>query len=77
MVVKPIMNPKELSPRPSHLLLRPEREECLAVIFSGSQGANFTTGGRELFASRPREVGDSLLVKSAGSLWRIREKASN
>jgi hypothetical protein len=26
-------------------------------------GANFTAGGRELFASRSREAGDSVLVK--------------
>jgi hypothetical protein len=27
-------------------------------------GANFTAGGRELFASRSREAGDSVLVKT-------------
>jgi len=31
---------------------------------SGSQGANFTAGGRELFANRPREAGGSALVKT-------------
>jgi hypothetical protein len=32
----------------------------------GSQGANFTAGGREHFASRPREAGDSVLAKTEG-----------
>jgi GNAT superfamily N-acetyltransferase len=30
-------------------------------------GANSTAGGRELFANRPREAGDSVLVKTEGS----------
>jgi hypothetical protein len=30
-------------------------------------GANFTAGGRELIANRPREAGDSVLVKTEGS----------
>jgi hypothetical protein len=34
---------------------------------SGSQGANFTAGGRELFANRSREAGDSVLVKTEKS----------
>ena len=34
---------------------------------SGSQGANFTAGGRELLANRPREAGDSVLVKTEKS----------
>jgi exopolysaccharide biosynthesis polyprenyl glycosylphosphotransferase len=34
---------------------------------SGSQGANFTAGGREHFANRPREAGDSALVKAESS----------
>jgi hypothetical protein len=29
-------------------------------------GANFTAGGRELIANRPREAGDSVLVKTEG-----------
>jgi len=29
-------------------------------------GANFTAGGRELFANRSREAGDSVLVKTEG-----------
>ena len=40
---------------------------------SGSQGANFTAGGREHSANRPREAGDSVLVKTEGQrfcgLW--------
>jgi hypothetical protein len=35
---------------------------------SGSQGANFTAGGREPFASWSREAGDSVLVKTEGLL---------
>src|SRR6266404_6918454 len=35
---------------------------------SGSQGANFTAGGRELLANRPREAGDSVLVKTEWSV---------
>src|SRR5438270_9676254 len=34
---------------------------------SGSQGANFTVGGREDSANRPREAGDSVLVKTERS----------
>jgi peptidoglycan/xylan/chitin deacetylase (PgdA/CDA1 family) len=34
---------------------------------SGSQGANFTAGGREDFLNRPREAGDSVLVKTGAS----------
>jgi len=34
---------------------------------SGSQGANFTAGGREQFVNRPREAGDSVLVKTERS----------
>src|SRR5436853_4950005 len=34
---------------------------------SGSQDANFTAGGRELLANRPREAGDSVLVKTERS----------
>jgi O-Antigen ligase len=33
----------------------------------GSQGANFTAGGRERFANRPREAGDSVLMKAERS----------
>jgi len=33
-------------------------------IEGGSQGANFTAGAREFFANRPREAGDSVLVKT-------------
>jgi hypothetical protein len=35
---------------------------------SGSQGANFTAGGREAFANRSREAGDSVLVKTERSV---------
>jgi O-Antigen ligase len=34
---------------------------------SGSRGANFTAGGREHFANRPREAGDSVLAKTERS----------
>jgi hypothetical protein len=34
---------------------------------SGSQGAKFTAGGREAFLNRPREAGDSVLVKTERS----------
>ena len=34
---------------------------------SGSQGANFTAAGREQFVNRPREAGDSVLVKTERS----------
>ena len=34
---------------------------------SGSQGANFTAGGREDFLNRPKEAGDSVLVKTEQS----------
>ena len=34
---------------------------------SGSQGANFTAGGGERFANRPREAGDSVLVRTERS----------
>jgi tetratricopeptide (TPR) repeat protein len=37
---------------------------------SGSQGANFTAGGRERLANRPREAGDSVLVKTEVSVGR-------
>ncbi len=36
----------------------------------GSQGANFTAGGRELFASRSKEAGNSVLVKMERSFTR-------
>ena len=34
---------------------------------SGSQGANFTAGGREISANRPREAGDSVFAKTERS----------
>jgi hypothetical protein len=37
---------------------------------SGSQGANFTAGGRELFASRSREADNSVVVKTERSFTR-------
>src|SRR5437870_5478531 len=39
----------------------------LRETLSGSQGTNFTAGGREHFANRPREAGDSVLVKTERS----------
>jgi hypothetical protein len=39
----------------------------LRSAVSGSQGANFTAGGREHFANRSREAGDSVLVKTERS----------
>ena len=35
-------------------------------------GANFTAGGRELFARRSREAGDSVLVKTERKLYASR-----
>jgi N-acetylglucosaminyldiphosphoundecaprenol N-acetyl-beta-D-mannosaminyltransferase len=39
----------------------------VAKIDSGSQGASFTAGGREAFANRPREAGDSVPGEPSGS----------
>jgi UDP-N-acetyl-D-mannosaminuronic acid transferase (WecB/TagA/CpsF family) len=42
------------------------RDDALVakIDSGGSRGANFTAGGREPFASRPRAAGDSVLVKT-------------
>ena len=39
----------------------------IPIPVDGSQGANFTAGGREPSANRPREAGDSALVKTEGT----------
>jgi hypothetical protein len=50
------------------LRLRVQRSHMKSLV-SGQRfaGANFTAGGRELFANRPREAGDSVLVKTEWS----------
>ena len=43
---------------------QPQEDRGQTTEDSGSQGANFTAGGREDSANRPREAGDSVMGKS-------------
>src|SRR6266404_6453809 len=41
---------------------------AIVLFWLRFEDANFTAGGRELFANRPREAGDSVLVKTEWSV---------